>query len=88
MNRDASEMVPLRLTLTRGAARSFDFQSVFGTDATGENGARFETQIRLSEMEYHASRLLPLGNEVTVESPVELVRTLRQKAGEVLTLYS
>lgn len=88
MNRGAAQMVPLRLMLTRGAARSFDFQSVFGTDATGENGGRFETQIPLSEVEYYASRLLSLGNEVTVESPVELVHTLRQKAGEVLALYS
>ena len=70
---------------------SFDFQSVFGTEsagATGEGGGRFETQIPLSEVEYYASRLLPLGNDVTVESPTELVHALRRKAGEVLALYS
>ena len=46
-----------------------------------------KAEIPRSEIDFYASRLLSVGANVRVESPTELIRTIREKALEVTRLY-
>jgi hypothetical protein len=46
-----------------------------------------ESEIPRSEIGFYASRLLGVGTDVRVESPVELVRAMRERALAVARLY-
>jgi predicted DNA-binding transcriptional regulator YafY len=79
--RGAIRMLPLRARLSRRAARSFDLVSVFSEVAVDADGRGvLETEIPAAELDWFANRFLPLGNEVEILSPPELVTMLEEKA--------
>jgi predicted DNA-binding transcriptional regulator YafY len=79
------ERVRVRARVTARGAKSFELASLFGRVPPG--GGAIEAEIPRRELDYYASRLLSEGTDVVVESPPELVEALREKAGEVATLY-
>jgi predicted DNA-binding transcriptional regulator YafY len=84
----ATDLVPLRATVSRSVAYSYDFQNLFGSVEIGEDGAgRVEEEIPLSEVDFFAARLVAMGPEMRVESPPELIAAMRSIARRVANLY-
>ena len=79
------ERVRLLARVTVRGPKSVELASLFGRVPPG--GGAIEAEIPRRELDYYASRLLSVGTDVVVESPPELVEALREKAGEVATLY-
>ena len=87
--RSAPDMVALRAAVSRRAAFSFDFQTLFGEVPLGEGEiGRLETAIPLSEVDWYADHLLPLGTDIVVEWPPELIEAIRRRALAIAGLYS
>ncbi len=86
--RDAPDPVRLRATLTRDGMMRFDSGAEFGEIVpTPDGGGVIDTNIPASEIAYFAARLLPLGGEIIVESPLDLIAALRDMARAVLARY-
>jgi predicted DNA-binding transcriptional regulator YafY len=86
------ERLRLRVRVSERGTKSFELVSLFGRiGANGQTkwhrGGIIEADIPRSEVSFYASRLLSVGTDVRVESPPELVETLRNKALEVMRLY-
>lgn len=80
--------LPFRLRANRRAARSFEFVSMFGERALDpDDHVTVEGTVPRREVGYYATQLLPLGADVLVLSPPELVEELRSMAGAVVELY-
>ena len=80
--------LPLRARVSPRGVKNADLETLFGplpTDAEGYG--LLDATIPASEMEYFAARLLPLGTDIVVQSPPELVAALREKAAAVAALY-
>jgi predicted DNA-binding transcriptional regulator YafY len=61
---------------------------MFGERALDDQGyLTVEEMIPRSEVRYYATQLLPLGDDVQVLSPPELVTELRAMASAVIELY-
>lgn len=85
---DPEQPVHLRARVTRRAARSFDLAVLFGDIALDERGeGTIEATIPASELDWFADHLLPLGSDLVVESPPELIDAMREKAEVVLAQY-
>lgn len=86
--RGPAEMVPLRLVVSAAARRRFDFgfldASLVADDA---GGGVIATTLPAAELDYYATRLLPMGASVRVEAPPELIAALRERARAVVALY-
>ena len=84
-----TDMLPLRARVTRQGAMSFELNSLFGEIPIGDDGTgAIEDEIPRSEIEYFADRFLTLGTDMIVGSPTELIAAIREKAMEVVKLYS
>jgi predicted DNA-binding transcriptional regulator YafY len=85
---NAGERLHLRARVTERGAKSFDLSTLFGEISLDESGEGvIEGDIPPSEVNWYAARLLPLGTDLIVESPPELVEAIRSKAGEIAGLY-
>jgi predicted DNA-binding transcriptional regulator YafY len=86
--REVGERVQVRARVTERGRKSFELTSLFGTIAPHEGGSgTIEAEIPLSEIDYYASRLLSVGTEILVDSPLELVETIQIKARDHLSLW-
>ena len=86
--RSGGERMRLRIRVSERGAKGFELVTLFGRIETdGQGGGIVETEIPRSEVDFYASRLLSVGAEARVESPLELVEALRDKALEVARLY-
>jgi predicted DNA-binding transcriptional regulator YafY len=85
---DAPDLVPLRLRVTSAARRQFDF-TFLGTQAETipEQGGSIEARVPLRELDYYATRIIPMGTGVQVEEPPELIALIRQRAETLLAQY-
>lgn len=80
--------LPLRLRANRRAARSFEFVSMFGELPLDDGGeVVVEGSLPRGEIRYYATQLLPLGDDIKVLSPSELVEELCAMASAVIELY-
>lgn len=79
--------LPFRATVTRRGMRSFELATLFEPLAAGDDGGVIAAAIPASEVEYFAARLLPLGADLVVESPPQLIAALRRLAREILERY-
>lgn len=85
---DAVRFLPFRATVTRRAARTFEFNLMFGQVEVGEDGvAVVERQVPEPELPYYADRLLVLGADLIVESPPALIVLIRQRAEAIVRVY-
>lgn len=83
------EMLRLRACVSERGAKSFELTSLFGPIETDGSGRGvIDAGIPPSGIDFYASRLLGLGTDVTVESPLELIEAMREKAQAVTRLYS
>lgn len=88
VERDDEQQLALRATVTVRGMKSFDLQALFGPIEPDEHGAGVLTgTIPRSEIGWFASRLLPLGTEVVVHSPPELIAAIREKVEALAGLY-
>jgi hypothetical protein len=86
--RPRAEVGSLRVSVSERGAKSFELVCLLGRIEVGPGGgAVVESEIPRSEIGFYASRLLGVGTEVRVESPVELVRAMRERALAVACLY-
>ena len=88
VEREETPGLPLRARVTPRGMKSVDLASLFGRIAVDEAGAGLiDARIPESEVDYFASRLLPLGTDVVVESPPQLIAALRRMAQDLAALY-
>ncbi|HEX8918669.1 MAG TPA: WYL domain-containing protein [Chloroflexota bacterium] len=82
------EAVDLRMRVTARGATRFELNTLFGEIGVGPTGwGLVEARIPVTEIEYYAAQLLPLGADIVVESPPELIAALKGIARSVLDLY-
>lgn len=84
----ATATLPLRLIVSPAARRRFDFgflDAPLVPDDAG--GGTIAAAIPASELDYYATRLLPMGDTVRVASPPELIAILRERARAMVGLY-
>ena len=84
----ATDTLPLRLIVSAEARRRFDFgflDAPLRPDAQG--GGVIATALPAGEIDYYATRLLPMGATVRVAAPLELIAALRERARAVVELY-
>lgn len=68
--------------------KSADLSALFGPLVVDERGGgAIATSIPASELDFYASCLLPLGTEVRVESPPQLIAAIRQRARVIARMY-
>ena len=92
VKRGAGERLKLRAYVTERGTKSFELISLFGRiEADGETDGRrsgiVEAEIPRSEIDFYASRLLSVGQDVKVESLPELAEAIRNEAREIANLY-
>lgn len=86
--RDDGMGLPLRLAVSAGGMKRFELETLFARVAPdGHGGGLVEGRIPEREVEWYAAQLLPLGEEVMVESPSQLVAALLRQARAVLARY-
>ncbi|MGI8856753.1 MAG: helix-turn-helix transcriptional regulator [Thermomicrobiales bacterium] len=85
--RDAPNPVRLRAVISPQGMKRFDPGTEFGEMTITEQRGIINTIIPASEIDYFATRLLPLGGEIVVTSPPALIVALRRAAQDILTLY-
>jgi predicted DNA-binding transcriptional regulator YafY len=79
----------MRALVSERGTKSFQLNSLFGHIETKPGGGGVvEVEIPRSEVAFYAASLLSVGTEVKVQSPPELVDAIRQKAREIVELYS
>jgi predicted DNA-binding transcriptional regulator YafY len=75
--------------VTRLGATNFDLTILFGPVTVDEQGeGLIETELPTAELDFYARHLLPLGTELVVESPPELIGLMRVRTQEIAALYS
>jgi predicted DNA-binding transcriptional regulator YafY len=86
--RDDGRGLPVRARLTPRGAKLADLRAL-GWEITlaADGGGLIEAALPPGDVEWFASQLLPLGTELTVESPPELITALRRQARAVAALY-
>lgn len=78
----------LQARVTARGIKHFDLQRLFGKiEADGQGGGVIDGSIPESEIEWYAAQLLPVGTEITITSPPELIAALRRKAREIAAHY-
>lgn len=85
---DAQDGLRLRASVSQRGMKSFDLQVLFGRiEPDGEGGGVIEATIPETEIEWYAAQLLPVGKELVIISPPQLIAALRRRACDVLALY-
>lgn len=88
VERDDGGGLPLRATVTARGMLSYELRALFGAiQADGRGGGVIDGAIPRSEVAWFAAQLLPVGTDVVVESPPELVAALRAQAEAIAALY-
>ena len=78
----------LRASVSQRGMKSFDLQVLFGKiEPDGHGGGVIDTIIPEIEIEWYAAQLLPVGKEIVIISPPQLIEALRRRASDVLALY-
>jgi predicted DNA-binding transcriptional regulator YafY len=85
--RDAPDPMRLRAIISPKGMKRFDPGMEFGEIAATDQGGAIDTIIPASEIDYFAARLLPLGGDIAVTSPPELIAALRHAAHDILLRY-
>ncbi len=86
--RHAEQPLRLRATVTERGMKQFDLSALFGPGTVDVRDGAIDTVIPEAEVDFFAARLLPLGTEIVVESPPELIDALRRKAEAIAALYA
>lgn len=85
---DAKDGLRLRASVSQRGMKNFDLQVLFGKIAPdGHGGGVIEALIPEAEIEWYAAQFLPVGKEIVITSPPQLIAELRRKARDVLALY-
>lgn len=85
---EAKDGLRLRALVSERGIKSFELQVLFGKiEPDGRGGGVIEVTIPETEIEWYAAQLLPVGKEIVITSPSQLIAALRRKARDVLTLY-
>ncbi len=88
VERDDGSGLPLRVRVTPRGLLSYDLRALFGASRPdGQDGGIIEGTIPRSEVEWFASKLLPVGPDVVVESPPELIAAIQAQADALAALY-
>ncbi len=88
VERDESGGLRLQARVSERGMKLFDLQRLFGKiEADGQDGGVIDASIPASEIEWYAAQLLPVGTEITITSPPELIEALRRKAREIVAHY-
>lgn len=85
--RDAPDPVRLRALISPQGMKRFDPGGEFGEIAVTDAGGVIDAIIPASEIDYFATRLLPLAGEVVVTSPPQLIAALHRAARDIVRLY-
>ncbi len=80
IERDDGSGLPLRILVTQTGMKNFDLRSLFRDVRETTEGGLIEGIVPRSEIGWFASQLLPVGLDVTVESPPELIAAMRAQA--------
>ncbi len=82
------EMVTIRARLSEHGAKNIDVKSVFlGRPISTFRGRRVEVSFPAGELDYLAGRILPLGVDVVIESPPELVQMIATRSAAIAREY-
>jgi predicted DNA-binding transcriptional regulator YafY len=84
--RDAVDVVRLRARVTSRGAKRFELSTLFAGTSVDEHGV-LEAELPRSELHWYADQLLPLGTDLIVESPPELIDLIRRRAGDIAMSY-
>jgi predicted DNA-binding transcriptional regulator YafY len=84
--RDAVDVVHLRIKVTSRGAKRFELSTLFPGETVNDHG-RLEVDLPRSELGWFADQLLPLGTDIVVESPPELIDLIRGKAATIAESY-
>lgn len=83
-----TETRDLRLVVSPEARRRFEFGFFAAPLVPDEQGGGvIEGAIPVAEIDYFASRLLPMGASVRAEAPPELIAALRERARAIVGMY-
>ncbi len=83
---DAVDPVRIRARVTPRGAKRFERSSIFGDNSVDEGGL-LEADVPRAELPWFASQLLPLGADIIVEAPPELVEFINEQASSILEIY-
>ena len=82
------ELVTVRARLSEHAVKNIDLRSLFmGMSMTSLRSRHVEVRFPVGELDYLAGRLLPLGLEVVIESPPELVDMIARRSAAIAREY-
>jgi predicted DNA-binding transcriptional regulator YafY len=85
---DDGNQLPLRARVTARGLKSAILQTLFGQIPADESGAGILTAtIPPTEIDFYAAQLLPVGTDLVVESPPELIAAMRRQAQAIAELY-
>jgi predicted DNA-binding transcriptional regulator YafY len=88
VEQDDGRGLPLRAGVTARGLLNYDLRALFGPIRPDDQGGGvIEGTIPRSEVEWFASKLLPVGPDVVVESPPELIAAIRAQAEAIALLY-
>jgi predicted DNA-binding transcriptional regulator YafY len=88
VERDDGSGPRLRASVSERGMKSFDLHALFGQiTPDGQGGGVIDATIPESEIDWYAAQLLPLGSDVLITSPPQLIAAMRQKAREIAELY-
>ena len=88
VERDDGLGLPLRIAVTPRGTRSLSLRALFGqVDPDGQGGGTIEGTIPVSEIEWYATQLLPVGADALVQSPPELIAAIRRHVLVVANMY-
>ncbi|CAA9375059.1 MAG: hypothetical protein AVDCRST_MAG93-8750, partial [uncultured Chloroflexia bacterium] len=89
VERDDGQGLPLRARVAPRGLKHADLETLFGhLPLDSEGYGLLHSTVPASEIDYFATRLLPLGTDIVVESPPELIASLKAKAAAICELYS
>lgn len=84
---DDGDVLPLRARVSERGLKNYDLQALFGPLAPAGQGGAIEGTIPRAEIDWYAAQLLPVGPDLVVESPPELIAALRRQALQIAALY-
>ena len=87
IERDDGSGLPLRIRVTATGMKDFNLRALFREVREISGGGIIEGTIPRSEAGWFAAQLLPVGTEVIVDSPPELIDAMRQRAQAILRQY-
>lgn len=81
-------MLSLQATASERGMKDFNLHLLFGEiEADERGGGVIDAMIPEREVEWYAAQLLPLGAEVRVTAPPQLIAAIGKKAREIAALY-